>query len=63
VGFVRSLFTNSEETYLDQMVRTKRKKTTPIAPARPSHHRPTHRPWRRRGEADAAADDPALIAT
>ena len=35
-GFVRSLLTNSEETYLDQMVRTKRKNIAPIARSRRS---------------------------
>jgi len=34
LGFVRSLVTGSEETYLDQMVRTKRRKTAPLAPGR-----------------------------
>ena len=42
IAFVRSLLTSSEETYLDQMVRTKRRKTAPIAPprrARPARRR------------------------
>lgn len=34
VGFLRSVLTGSEETYLDQMVRTKRRKTAPMAPPR-----------------------------
>ena len=34
MAFIRSLLTSSEETYLDQMVRTKRRKTAPISPPR-----------------------------
>jgi radical SAM superfamily enzyme YgiQ (UPF0313 family) len=50
-GFLRSVFTGSEETYLDQMVRTKRKKTAPVAP--PRHDR-------RRDVSTSAVDDRAV---
>jgi hypothetical protein len=50
-GFLRSFFTGSEETYLDQMVRTKRKKTAPVA--RPQHDR-------RRDVPTSAVDDRAV---
>jgi radical SAM superfamily enzyme YgiQ (UPF0313 family) len=53
LGFVRSQLTGTEETYLDQMVRTKRKNLDPISPKR------QRRRARRRERAAARGVGPA----